>query len=1177
MSRSKQIVALGVVVLVALGVGAGYHALVHRLGTHARVSQQPAAAAALNRSFRAIEDGEAQSPRDRWDPDYVVGMLDRDPQRLFAWVRDNTDWIAYRGELRGPVGVLMDRQGSSLDRAVLLATLLENAGQHVRLAHAELTRAEAVDLLPALAPSAAASAGAAPAAIAAVSAQVKAAAAKQGLDGAAIDATVGTGVRALLRRATDLQSRAMEETRRLLGTTQGPSADIARAKNLDAAQDALRDYWWVQWQKSDQSWVDLDPMRLKSGHVLPAKSPQETLDLKSLAAAPVHHEIALRVVTEQWSAQAITEHTVLDTLLRPSELIGQPIVLQFLPTQWLGDSLPKDKPTTARPARDWRAEVLEQHEWGVGLQVGREIVASAALAESGDPADASTQPVRGGPMAGLASAFSATMNDRETAGAPTAGRSTLSAVWLEYEIRVPGTQPRTFRRTVFDLLGPAARAAKMRSPPALDDAKKITRALALSMQSEILPLPCRLAPEFLAHLMAQTVLGNRQLFERAAGGDSAVAAEGADGGSAASAPPLSALYALALARMQWSPNAAQIFLARPNLLTSHHYFGERRDGIVIRHATDIVANEVSVDWSAANPFAARVAQGVLDTNAEILARVGEGSFGNTGEAYANNAPWVAIAPGPDAAALRNVNLPEETRGLIGADLASGYAILAPPSAVPMAIEPFSGWWRIDPATGDTLGFGANGWGVELTENSEGNSRAAQIMRYFNGQFAKKFFKVMATTYVVCLIPAVVSGSTEQSDDLEFKLGAIYAKVADDSSGCAGTAVVVSVLGEVVLPLLEITLARQTLAFAEGGIALATSESTPAVTQSTKATTYNGVAPPPCNVATAEETVSAATNAADEGTAAADEAIPNTERAPAQQPSAKYPGQWFADPPGLVGTPVAPMNPQYIDYQINAATANEVPLQQGYGQAANNADEAAAAVAPAEAAYRQATANFQQAQANAADISFEELQALREQEIEATTARNQATAASEAATKAANQARAAWQRATDITGHWNQLQQANTRLINAGNAKMAADQPYYADTCRPGGQYPSESSPIAQAKAAADQAYESAVQNWQNVNFGGASQPADQIQLNAGGDPLDATQAGQPANVPPQQVQINAGGNSLDATQRGQSGNTQQIHPVPPGTAAPPPNPYAPAAMAKSIAGVVSVGNILGGK
>src|SRR5690348_5498354 len=80
---------------------------------------------------------------DTFDLDAIVKLTDGDPARIFAWVRDKTFWVPYRGELRGAAGVLMDRLGNSLDRALLLAELLRRAGQDVRLAHAQLSDEQA--------------------------------------------------------------------------------------------------------------------------------------------------------------------------------------------------------------------------------------------------------------------------------------------------------------------------------------------------------------------------------------------------------------------------------------------------------------------------------------------------------------------------------------------------------------------------------------------------------------------------------------------------------------------------------------------------------------------------------------------------------------------------------------------------------------------------------------------------------------------------------------------------------------------------------------------------------------------------------------------------------------------------------------------------------------------------
>src|SRR5882724_2295615 len=86
-------------------------------------------------------------PRDTFDPQAVIQKVGNDPVKLFEWVRDQTSYVPYRGSLRGPIGVLMDRNGNSLDRALLLARLLSLTGQQVRLAHGTIAADKARSLL----------------------------------------------------------------------------------------------------------------------------------------------------------------------------------------------------------------------------------------------------------------------------------------------------------------------------------------------------------------------------------------------------------------------------------------------------------------------------------------------------------------------------------------------------------------------------------------------------------------------------------------------------------------------------------------------------------------------------------------------------------------------------------------------------------------------------------------------------------------------------------------------------------------------------------------------------------------------------------------------------------------------------------------------------------------------
>jgi len=85
--------------------------------------------------LQALDSIQKEIPAETFDVHAVIQSAGQEPVKLFEWVRDHTYWVPYHGALRGPAGVLMDRLGNSLDRALLLCELLRTAGRTVRLAH----------------------------------------------------------------------------------------------------------------------------------------------------------------------------------------------------------------------------------------------------------------------------------------------------------------------------------------------------------------------------------------------------------------------------------------------------------------------------------------------------------------------------------------------------------------------------------------------------------------------------------------------------------------------------------------------------------------------------------------------------------------------------------------------------------------------------------------------------------------------------------------------------------------------------------------------------------------------------------------------------------------------------------------------------------------------------------
>jgi hypothetical protein len=437
--------------------------------------------ARLDASLRAIQDGDSLSPRDRWDPGYVVGTVGREPERLFAWTRDSTEWIPYLGRLRGPAGVLMDRQGNDLDRALLLAALLREAGQTARLAHGQRSREQAAELLPMLvAPIPAPDS--LPADSLRVSGTLQATAAKYRLDGEALQRGVERQDSAVSRFMVQLDGRVADQSQRLLAQVGAGDSAAEWQARYERALTALEDHWWVQRQDGDR-WVDLDLLAgladSSADSVIPA---METLAPAELPAS-LEHELAIRVVGERWSAGTLAEHVAFEGTLRPADLYGRTIVLQGWPGQW-----PAQLHSDPRSKLGLRGAALEQHEWDLVLLAGDSAVAQGWLSDDGHE----DRPDGGGGLGGLGGGIAAMARSRP--GASARG-SELTAAWIEFELREPGEPRRVVRRAVFDLIGPAARAAGAPAQLTLSDSLRLTRSLALMIRTEILPVTARLAPE----------------------------------------------------------------------------------------------------------------------------------------------------------------------------------------------------------------------------------------------------------------------------------------------------------------------------------------------------------------------------------------------------------------------------------------------------------------------------------------------------------------------------------------------------------------------------------------------------------------------------------------------------------------------------------------------------------
>lgn len=163
----------------------------------------------------------------------AAAKLGFDRAKIAAFVRESVGHEPYAGILRDAPGTLLARRGNALDRALLLAALLEAGGEKTRLMRGELARATPpgkVDLsLP--------------------PADLKALAVELGADEAAVRAVVEEA-----RREDDALVAEVVDA----GRARGPAL-LALAGPAPAPPPAALDAAWVQvWDAGKKAWEDVD-------------------------------------------------------------------------------------------------------------------------------------------------------------------------------------------------------------------------------------------------------------------------------------------------------------------------------------------------------------------------------------------------------------------------------------------------------------------------------------------------------------------------------------------------------------------------------------------------------------------------------------------------------------------------------------------------------------------------------------------------------------------------------------------------------------------------------------------------------------------------------------------------------------------------------------------------------
>lgn len=698
----------------------------------------------LEKLFPMLEKAEREIPRDTFDMQAVIDKVGKDPQKLFEWVRDNTYFVPYRGLLRGDKGVLMDRLGDSLDRAMLLYAMLRNIGQSVRLARGTLTEVQAQDVLKKARPFPSFEARTGSASFpAATDALIKQYANENHLNAARIRKAVDqlTAQQQHVRKL--VQKRVAAQTAMVAAAVGRPPKSALAAERANQIR-AVTDHWWVQWQNAS-NWIDFDP-------TLPDTQPSKTLTAAQTTPTPnsytdlgddLLHTVQIQVVIEVWKHGQVSEIPVLTQKLLPADLIGVPIVLRQIPVAWPQDL---NRLQEKNPLERFKQTVLAQTEWMPVLSVGSQNISRYSFNDYGDLNDSTLpgyiQNVMAGrvlahkeeeateglgkAIGGMLGGSQGSKQPKDQQAAAKGERTQVMAEWIDYELHMPGQPNRTVRRELFDLLGPAARASK--EVPSLETSERslLRRGFALLSQVDVAIAPCDLSADFAGHLRVMNWLNNRQALDSLLrGANSANTSTLATQASKITAVE-GKIYRFLVARAELRGSNAGAYFDRPNIVALVRQFRlSKNDELVQEQRFDIVANDIAVQAKDTNSFLVRLQQGVLDTNAEaVLAAQCYTQWrleacepvSNAAETLAHTSrARVRTIHAESDPIWQAVALSRDVRQRMKEELAAGDLVIIPETILHNPADTHFAWWRVNVNTGTALGIGESGAGQVTTE------------------------------------------------------------------------------------------------------------------------------------------------------------------------------------------------------------------------------------------------------------------------------------------------------------------------------------------------------------------------------------------------------------------------------------------------------------------------------
>lgn len=642
----------------------------------------------LDKMFGLLARARSQLDRSSFDLDALLDDLDYESQDIIAFVKNEIRFEQYPGLLRGPLGTLMSRGGNALDQSVLLAKLLNDAGFEARIARGELTAGQATGLFEA--------------ALSSPPPQPKPAASPELIE------TVKE-LNRLSRSPNEVLDKAMQgllepfrisdstRYRQVLDSARLIEAEMnAAAKGFSEPQpqpqilEEARDYFWVQHREGPaEAWADAHPALAVAAEFDTPVEPQGYL--AGSVPAELQYQVRISAMIEQSVGGKRTVHELMSPWQRPAaNLAGLPLTYSNHPDSLSEPAAYLDVETALRKASLYFPAL------------------NGALAGGSKAFDAMGRLIDSDVAGNQAAGVFKEVGDAFGKAASSIGGGSgmqLTRHWLEFSFIDPGGAVTTFERTIF-ALGEGEQADP------LEMATKLSQEHTFMVSTGTMPGAYAL-DQVLRRLQTSQVVLNA-ILQRSYNPQVPVKLSGADLKQVESQWWGHYLLYPALADAEKLPGASNVYVSAPQFIV---YSEEPPVGEGQRRVVDIVRNQRRAlqvkDGVLHNAPTDLVLAGVWDTAMEGLVLSAEGRRSLDTFIAMEAAPRLGhrvILP-QHVQAADELGLEPATLASLRDDLGRGYAVILP-GAPGDAIQ---GWWRVDPASGETLGILYTGQGSAFTE------------------------------------------------------------------------------------------------------------------------------------------------------------------------------------------------------------------------------------------------------------------------------------------------------------------------------------------------------------------------------------------------------------------------------------------------------------------------------